>query len=84
MIVRLVSDRASMRASSCGSRQIAAANAEHGHDAEPPQHRRADHAGKLAAVLDVAADDQPIAARQAEHVGEGEPVVSTPPAAGRR
>ncbi len=60
---------------------IAAADAEQGHDAEPPQHGRADHAGKLAAVLDVAADDQPIAARQAEHIGEGEPVLD---AAGRR
>ena len=60
---------------------IAAADAEQGHDAEPPQHGRADHASKLAAVLDVAADDQPIAARQAEHVGESEPVLD---AAGRR
>ena len=52
---------------------IAAADAEQGHDAEPPQHGRTDHARQLAPVLDVAADDQPVAARQPEHIGEGEP-----------
>ena len=54
---------------------IAAADAEQGHDAEPPQHGRADHARELPAVLDVAPDDQAIAASQPEHIGKSEPLL---------
>ena len=74
-MVRVVAASASMRVEQLAAHPIAAADPEQGHDAEPPQHRRADQAGKLAAIFDVAADDQPVAARQPEHIGEGEPVL---------
>ena len=53
--------------------QIAAADAEQRHHAKSPQHGRADHARELAPVLDVAADDETVAAGQPEHIGKGEP-----------
>ena len=81
MIVRLVSASGIDAREQFAAHPVASADAEQGHDAESPQHGRADHARELAAVLDVAADDQPIAARQAEHIGESEPVLD---AAGRR
>src|SRR5262249_2382119 len=52
--------------------QISAANPEQSHDAQSPQHGRADYPGKLASVLDIAPDDEPVAARQSKHVGKSE------------
>ncbi len=72
-MVRLVAVMASIRVQQLAAHPIAAADAEQRHDAEPPQHGRADHARELPAVLDVAADDQAIAARQPKHIGESEP-----------
>ena len=56
---------------------IAAADPEQRHDAQPPQHGRSDQPREFAAILDIASDDEAIAAGQPEDVGEGKPGLDT-------
>ena len=82
MIVRVVSATAARSAPSLPAHPITAANSEQGHDEQAPQHGLPRRAREYAAVIDVAADNQSVAAGKAEDIGEGEPLLPRPPARG--